>query len=287
MKHGAFPASPSWSRQTLWSLVLSFLLSLAAGCYAPGHSRVSSVVAPADESVRSSFGRVGILLADRGPTFDFHYPRTTAEATADIAESTWKAGDYDDGLDDFAAGLVFSGTVGLIGGAMFGISEPMIADAEGVMRDALQQQPVLAEISGRIQSCFDQRGQPAPIVIPMEFATNLATATLEERDYSKLGALGIDSVMEIAVDCHGFRTPDPGNPPMTMEANVTVNITRISDKSVLFASPVHYHGHQHRFLCWASEDARRFRSELRRIGRMVGQSVVEQVFGPGVSVANR
>ncbi len=286
MKRAAFLVCPCWSRQIIFHFLLLILLGLA-GCYAPGHSRISSSVAPLDESVRSSFGRVGILLVDRGPTFNFKYPKSTADATVDIAESTWKSGDYDDGVGDFVAGLVFSGTVGLIGGAVAGVPQSAIVEAEELMREALRQQPVVAEISGRIQTCFDQRGQPAPIVIPAELATNLVATTLDERDYSTLSPLGIDSVMEIAVDWHGFATTDQGNPPMSMEANVWVNITRMSDKAVLFTSPVHYHGHQHRFRCWASEDARRFRSELRRIGRMVGQSVVEQVFGPTLAVANR
>ena len=287
MKRAAFLVCLRWSRQIIPHLLLLALLGVAAGCYSPGRSRITSEVAPADDSVRSSFGRVGLLLVDRGTPFSFQYPRNGTEATVDIAKSTWKEGDYDDGVDDFVAGLIFSGTVGLIGGAVVGVPQSSIVAAEEVMRQSLQQQPVIAEISSRIQTCFDQRGQPAPIVIPPEFAADLAEEDPDKRDYCALSSLDIDSVMEIAVEWHGFRTPGTSNPPMTMEATVRVHITRVSDGAVLFASPVHYHGHQHRFRCWAAEDARRFRSELRRIGRMVGQSVVEQVFGPTLTVANR
>src|SRR5262245_61800516 len=111
MKRTAFLVSLCWSRRIISHLALLALLGLAAGCYSPGRSYLSSGVAPADESVRSGFGRVGILLVDRGPIFQFAHPRTTAAAMVDIAESTWKAGDYDNGVADFVGGLVFSGTV--------------------------------------------------------------------------------------------------------------------------------------------------------------------------------
>jgi hypothetical protein len=148
------------------------------------------------------------------------------------------------------------------------------------MRQALKQQPLMAEISSRIQARFEQRGEAPPVVIPPELAGELATTPLEERDYYSLTALAIDSVMEISVEWHGFMKADTGNPPMMMEAIVNVQISRVSDGALLFSSPIHYHGHKHRYTCWAEQDARRFKSELRRIGRMVGQGVVEQVFGP-------
>lgn len=276
-----------WSRRSLTPPLLVVFVGLTAGCYSPGRSYVSSDVAPVDESVRSGFGKVGLLLVDRGPTFVFHYPRNTADATADIAEGVWKAGDYDDGPGEFVGGLLFSGAVGLIGGAIVGVPQSEILSAEDGMRQALRQQPLMAEISARIQASFDKRGQLAPVVIAPELAGDLSKVPLNERDYCALAALGIDSVMEISVEWHGFRKADSGNAPMMMEAIVHVQIARVSDGALLFGSPVHYHGHQHRFRCWAEKDARRFKSELRRIGRMVGEGVVEQVFGPSTLAASR
>jgi hypothetical protein len=49
---------------------------------------------------------------------------------------------------------------------------------------------------------------------------------------------------------------------------------------LLFTSPIHYRGHQHRFTHWAQDDARNFRSELRRVGRVIGRSVVDEILVP-------
>ena len=281
MKRAAFLVNLRGSRALLYSLLTITLFGFGAGCYSPGRSYVSSEVAPADTALRSSFGRMGLLIVDRGPVFAFRYPKTHGEATMDIAESTFKAGDYDDGFGDFVGGLIFSGAVGAIGGAFAGVPREEIYAAEERMRQAVRQQPIMAEISSRLQAGFERRGQPAPMVIPEELADPLKNALPRDRDYGPLNSLGIDSVLEIAVEWHGFRGPrGESNPPLMMEASVQMYITRISDGALLFNSPLQYHGHQHTFRCWADEDARRFRSELRRIGRMVGQGVAEQLLGP-------
>ena len=143
MKRASFLLRLFRRRPIILQILLFALFGVTAGCYSPGRSYVTSDVAPADESARSSFGKIGLLLVDRGPAFVFQYPRGPGDATADIAESTWKSGDYDDGVEDFVGGLIFSGTVGLIGGAIVGVPQTEVIAAEEEMRQALRRGHIL------------------------------------------------------------------------------------------------------------------------------------------------
>jgi hypothetical protein len=250
-----------------------------AGCASPGHSKISlDSPPPVRESGLSDFGRIGLLLPGRAPEFDFRYPRTSSEAFFRTAEETWKTLDPDHDVGDVIASLVVSGTIGLFGGAISGVPAQDIAAADQAIRRVLEDQPILHGISNRVQSFVSERGMSPLIIVPPELAAYFHQTDPDERDYGLLSSLGLDTVMEFAVEQHGFRAPERGNPPMMLEATLHIHITRVSDGALLFSWPVRYHGHQYRFKQWAAEDARKFRGEMNRVGRMVGRSIVDQVF---------
>jgi hypothetical protein len=263
--------------QSFTAFVL-LLIAAGTGCYSAGHSRVTSTILNTSEASPSEFGRMGLLLPEGSGYFDFRYPRTTGQAFLHTAEETIEFTDLDDGLDEIAAGLVLSGTVGLIGSAITGVPKHQIEAAEKTLRRALEEQPLLPGITNRLHAFIDERGLSPLMVVPEDIASRLNASFPSERDYSPLLPLGIDSVMEFVVERHGFGAPERGNPPMMMEATIHIYITRVSDGTLLFSSPVEYRGHQHRFTHWAAEDARKFRGELKRAGRMVSRSIVDQVF---------
>jgi hypothetical protein len=271
--------SLAWSRRPIPHLLILAVVA-CSGCYSPGRSRLLTEAPPVEESVRSNFGRVGLLLPEFSPAFVFQFPRNIGEAMENAAEKTWEFGDWDDGVDDFAAGLFISGLFGVIGGAITGVPQQEMDAAEKELRLGLRENPLLLGISNRVQSFVKAQGHPPLVIVPPELAAALNSADLATRDYRPLVPLGIDSVMEIVVERHGFQARESSNPSMTMEAIFHVHITRVSDGALLFTTPIHYQGHKHRFTEWAEDDARKFRSELRRVGRMVGRGVVEQVLIP-------
>jgi hypothetical protein len=269
---------------------IPFLFVLASavctGCYSPGRSRIISEAAPVAESVRSSFGRVGLLLPESSPPFVFQYPRTTGEAMVNTAEKTWKVLDPDDELENIVAGAIVSGVFGIVGGAVTGVSIGEIQKAETRMQRALEENPLLSGISNCVQSLLEARGSPPLIVIPDVIAAELNATDPTHRNYHLLTAIGVDTLMEIRVERQGLQARERGNPPMAMEAVALVYLTSVPDGALLFTAPVHYRGHQHRFTRWADEDARRFRSDLKRVGRKVGGEIVEQVFAPVSAAAH-
>jgi len=270
--------------KTVSLLVLA--MAVCSGCYSPGRARIVSDVTPAEEPVRSTFGRVGLFLPEAPSGFVFRYPRNVSETIVHTAEKTWKGLDLDHGAEEVVTGLVVSGFVGLFSGFFFGVPQHDIEQAERELQKALRETPLQPSISSRVQSYLEAHGQPALQVIPPEIAAELNATALTNRDYRTLAGLGIDSLMEIVVEQHGFDAEGRGNPPMTVQASVQIYITRVSDGTVLFNSPLEYRGHKHRFLSWAEDDARKFRGELRRAGRVVAQSIVQQVFVPKSAGAN-
>ena len=267
-------------RQRSVPFLLVILSTACAGCYSPGRSQIISKAVPIEESVRSNFGRVGLLLSESSAPFVFQYPRTTGEAMVNTAEKTWNTLEPDDDLEGIVGGVIISGVVGIIGGAFTGISEAEIEKAETRMQQALKENPVLPGISNCVQALLKTRGCPPLIVIPDVIAAELNAAGPTERNYHLLTAIGVDTLMEIRVDRQGFQARKPGNPPMTMEALAQVYLTSVPDGALLYSAPIHYWGHQHRFTRWADEDARRFRSDLKRINQKVGRGIVDQVFAP-------
>ena len=258
--------------------LLLVALGACAGCYSPGRSGVSTEAMSTSDPARPNPGRVGLLFHDRAPAFTFRYPRTVGDAMVNSAEKTWDFIDLDDGADEIVAGLLVSGMAGIIGGAITGVSAADIQRAEQVMQRALQEHSIVNGISNQIQFSFADRGRPSPIIIPHELAAGLAEAEPDQRDYGPVKALGVDSVMELVVASYGFRARERSNPPMALEAAVVVRVTRLSDTNTLVHSVIRYHGHQHRFMRWAAEDALQFKSDLKRIGRMVGRNAVEVAF---------
>jgi hypothetical protein len=272
----------AWSYRPILSLLILVVVA-CFGCYSPGRSRILTEAAPLDESSRSTFGRIGLLVPESSPAFVFEHPltRNSAAAIENSAEKTWDFAEWDDGLGEMAARIIISGVGGVIGGALTGVPQRDIDAAEKDLRVVLRQSPVLPGISNRVQSFVEAQGNSALAVIPAELAACLNDAEPNDRDYSPLVPLGIDSVMEIVVEWHGFRAREGSNPLMALEAIVQVHITRVSDGALLFSGPIRYQGHQHRFTHWAQDNARNFRSELRRVGRMVGRSVVDEILAPG------
>ena len=132
-------------------------------------------------------------------------------------------------------------------------------------------------IVNQVQVSFADAGYPTPIIIPPNLATNYTSTDPSARDYAPLKALGVDSVMEFSVESFGFRARERSNPPMKLGARVAVRVTRLTDTNTLVRTSIRYHGHQHRFMRWAADDAQQFRSDLKRIGKMVGRNVVECV----------
>ena len=132
--------------------------------------------------------------------------------------------------------------------------------------------------------------ETAQIAVEAALTGHLLVSTLHTNDapttVTRLAEMGIDSVMEIVVEQHGFDAEERGNPPMMVQASVQVYITRVSDGTVLFNTPIEYRGHKHRFMAWADDGARKFRGELRRAGRVVARSIVEQMFVPKQAGAN-
>ncbi len=265
-------------RQRRFVIHLSVLiLAGVTGCYAPGRSRVSTKPATASEAAPPPLGRIGLLVPDAVPLFTFRYPKTPANAMFHTAGKTWEFIDLDDGADEIAVGLFVSGMAGVIGGAISGVPQAEIERGENAMLKALRERPIFEGIVSQMKVSFAEAGYPPPIVIPPNLAKDLSSADPSVRDYGPIKALGVDSVMELSVESYGFRARERSNPPMKLGAKVAVQVTRLSDTNTLVRTLIRYHGHQHRFMRWAADDAQQFRSDLKRIGKMVGQNAVECV----------
>jgi hypothetical protein len=227
------------------------------------------------DSSPTQFGQMGLLLADSPTSFIFRHPKTSEQALVDGAEKTWKFLDMDDNAGEVMASIVVSGIGGLLTALFTGVPEREIEAAEKRMLRELSQNTLLCSISNRLQTLLEIRGSPALVLVPSELATNLAGQT--NRDYSVLNALGIDSVMELAIQHQGFQARHNGNPPMTLEAAIALHITRVSDGTLLFSRSLRYRGHQHRFTGWADENGKKFRSELNRAGRIIASNILDEI----------
>lgn len=260
---------------------LALVLVICAGCSSPGRSTIVSQAIPVEESTRSSFGRVGLLLPESRPGFGFRYPMNTKRAMGHAAEKTWDTiSDEEDGFADFLLDGVISGVFGVFGGLATGVPQHEIDAAEKQMWQVLKENSLLHGISNRVQTFIQTQGSPPLIEIPEVIAVELRAVERTNRNYQLLTAIGIDTLIEISLNRHNFQAEERSNPPMKMEAVAEVDITQVWDGAPLFNNRIEYSGHQHRFTEWAAEDARRFRSELKRAGRVIARSIVDQVFFP-------
>lgn len=264
-------------RQRFVICLCVLMIEGVTGCYAPGRSRVSIRPTTPSEAAPPPLGRIGLLVPDTVPLFTFRYPKTPADAMFHTAGKTWEFIDLDDGADEIAAGLFVSGMAGVIGGAISGVPQAEIERGEDAMLKGLREHPIFEGIVSQMKVSFAEAGYPPPIVIPPALATNLSSADTSGRDYGPIKALGVDSLMELSVESYGFRARERSNPPMKLGAKVAVQVTRLSDTNTLVRTLIRYHGHQHRFLRWAADDAQQFRSDLKRIGKMVGRSAADCV----------
>jgi len=255
----------SW-RQVLPGLVLA--ITLCSGCYSPGISRVLNEPMPLPQSVRTTFGRVGLLPPESDPRTSFRYPDNTGTAMVRAAEKTWKHIDLDDGAGEIVAGLFVSSVAGVIGGFFTGLPQREIDAGEKELHRALQEVPLLPGIHKQVLTLSQTEGSPSLITVPEQLFAELRAQGETNRDYRSLSKLGIDSVMEIAVYRQAFRANDRINPPMTFDTSIHVYVTRVSDGATLFVLPLDYRSRSYRFKEWAAQDARKFRAELKRIQRV-------------------
>ena len=273
------------SLNKLWKQLLVFLalMLVAFGCHSPGRGRIVSQAAPLDESTRSSFGRVALLVTEHDAGFGFRHPLNKAHAVGNAAVKTWDtlyAEDEDLGLDGLLFSWIVSGVSGVFGGLATGVPQSEIDAAEKQLSVVLKENPLLPGISNRLQFVLQRRGSQPLVEIPSVIAAELNATLPEDRDYRPLHAIGVDTLVEIRVVQHGFEAKEQANPPMIAEAKAHVEITRVPDGTTVFSGPIHYRGHQHRFTKWADEDAKRFRSELKRTERVIGRSIADQVSVP-------
>ena len=266
-----------------WLRVLPDLIltvTLCSSCSSPGISRVLNEPMPLPQSVRTTFGRVGLLPPESDPRTSFHYPDNTSTAMVRAAEKTWKHIDLDDGAGEIVAGLFVSSVAGVVGGYLTGLPQREIDAGEMELRRALREVPLLPGIHDQVMMLLQKQGNPSLIAVPEQMFATLRARGETNRDYRSLSRLGIDSVMEIAVYRQAFRANDRINPPMSFDASIHVYVTRVSDGTTLFVSPLDYRSHSYRFKEWAAQNAKKFRAELKRIQRVIAEAIIEQSFVP-------
>jgi hypothetical protein len=272
----------SWKK--LWfqlPAVLGLTLALC-GCHSPGRGRIVSQPPPLDEATRISLGRIGLVMPDASTGFEFRYPMNTRHAMGQSAINTWDfmREEDDGGVGEFFFDLAVAGISGVVGGAVAGVPQREIDATARQLSEVVRQCPLLPDISNRLQTVREKRGDSALVAVPFDLVAELNAADPTNRNYRPLTDLSIDTLIELRVHHHGFEAEERINPPMMSKAVAWVEITRLADGAQLYSGPIEYAGHQHRFREWAADDAKKFRSELKRTGRVIARSIAEQVLVP-------
>ena len=126
------------------------LLACCSGCRTSegNFSRIINEPTPVPEQVRSSFGRIGVLLTSENPEFGFKHPATPLQAAIPLADKTFDSvhrstrPDKNSDLDDYYEGetgslafsLIAAGVAGVVGSYLVGMPASEIKEAEAALR---------------------------------------------------------------------------------------------------------------------------------------------------------
>jgi hypothetical protein len=274
------------------------LATLSTGCRTNYYniSRIINEPAPVPESVRKSFGVVGALPANVSPDFYFTAPLNKSagaeKATVQTFDSMEKAtrfkwdhhgpsgiaGDLTIEVARILFSAIISGTVGTLTGIIAGVPDEKLKQAEQVLRQALNDDPLDRGIIAKIYQTAEGRRCDKLLPVPEAMLGNFTIGSFNRSNFTALASTGIDSVLLIRIYRQHFSVAEGINPPMSYYAAADVKVVSTRDVVLLHSGYLEYHSRRHTFMDWAANDASRFRGETRRAQRIFASVILDQLF---------
>ena len=86
-----------------------------------------------------------------------------------------------------------------------------------------------------------------------------------------------DKILEIRILSASLKGRDGINPPLALCVEAQATLLRASDGQELYSCPLRYRSNERKFVDWATDNARAFRSEMAECHRELGRAIVNQL----------
>ena len=259
-------------------------------------SRILNEPAPVSESVRASFGTMGVVTTSSRPQLSLEPPRNfgdvfgAAAARSFVTLGQFAPEESEDHADAEALMFVAAGAVatGLVVGAFNSIPESEVERGQAAMSGVLRDEPLDRGIEAELLSQAQSRRISSFRSISPLLTQQMRVSNPTNMDLRALSGQEFDSVLVLNVERCGFAGKFKGNPPLAFVALINADVVQARDGVVLHSGTVIYHSRQLRFHHWVANDAKLFRSELENAQRLCAEVLLDQLFGnPPPSRASR
>ncbi len=272
------------------------VLIIGQGCRTgENFSRVVDEPAPLPESVRSTFGVMGVPLAQSNPAVAFDHPMTKAGIMQQQAGRTFvfiedaprnysdnKAdfkGTVSGGLESESGRLLFSliaaGAVGALEGIFAGVAKGDLARCESALSAVLKDDPLQGRIQKRVREIAGEKAWTRLVPVPESVLTAGPGVTNASPE---LATRGIDSVLLIRVTDQEFSVTGELDPLLGYSADIEIRVVRASDGAGLHTFHLQYCSQQRHFVTWGDQHAKAFRDEMDNAQQVIADCILQHLF---------
>ncbi len=252
------------------------------------------------EEDKSQLGTIGVVSASFQPEFTSQKPMTKGNAAKAAAGAGARGclrtggsvlGAVPGGGDPFAGAVVAAvglgiivltpvgAAVGGIVGAVRGVNEAAINDAESTLNLALNEIDLQKTLRDRVLSVAQEK--TSYIFTPLD--DKGPSFLNEEVSYLSRIQAGVETILELSVLQFGLSSTSDGpgiNPPLTLFMAANVRVVRISDDKVLYNYAFRYENEEKKkFTKWAEKQGQPLKDELNRCLDSLANQIVTVVFG--------
>ena len=251
-------------------------------------SRILNEPAPVSDSVRASFGTMGVVTTAARPQLLLESPRNFGDVFGGTAARSFAAmekisfEESDNPADD-ARALMFvaAGAVaaGLVVGAFNSIPQSEVEKGQAAMSLALRDEPLDRGIQRELLKQAQGREIASFRPVPELLVDQIRVSNPTNLDLRALSGQDVDSVLVLNVERCGFASRFQGNPPLAFVALINADVVQARDGTMLHSGTVIYTSGRRHFNRWVANDAQLFRSELEKAQRLCAEVLLDQFYG--------
>ena len=270
-----------FSSRSLIVILLSFTFLLGHWGYAAQTPYILPPTPP--EEVKAQLGAVGVVSACFPPEITFNEPMGKGAGMAThaigfglawIVSAATTPVFWD--LEEFLFVVALAPVAAVVGG-IWGAVEGVSPEKREAAMETIDAACMGVKFQEMMRDCVIQVGleQTRRPLIALE--EEGPTADGEQVSYHNLGAMAIDTVLEISVLKFGLEGKGI-NPPLALTMTERTRLIRAADGKVLYDHRLTYSGAKRKFVDWSTDNAQPLREELERCCRHLAERIIEEAF---------